>query len=143
YGVLFNESSMRSRGGALSIALASGSTKVTYSTKAVYECNGTSNDIWGYRVTILTGSLGAVGGSPFATGTSPQAVVSDLRGAFLFTANAVSNNVSAFTIDSQTGGLVPAPSSPYPAGSQPSAIAVDNGAHYVYVTHSVSHTISG
>src|SRR4029077_3718013 len=49
-GVLFNESNMRSRGSALSIALASGSTKVTYSAKAVYECNGTSNDIWGYRV---------------------------------------------------------------------------------------------
>jgi len=142
-GVLFNESSMRSRGSALSIALASGNTKVTYSAKAVYECNGTSNDIWGYRVTILTGSLGALGGSPFATGTSPQAVVSDLRGAFLFTANAVSNNVSAFTINSQTGALTPAPGSPYPAGSQPSAVAVDNGAHYVYVTNGGSNTISG
>src|SRR5229473_6002276 len=131
-GVLYNESSMRSRGSALSIALASGSTKVTYSAKAVYECNGTSNDILGYGVTVGTGSLEALGGAPFATGTSPQGVVSDLRGAFLFTANAGSNNVSAFTINSQTGALTPTPGSPYPAGSQPSAIAVDNGAHYVY-----------
>ncbi len=143
YGVLFNESSMRSRGSALSIALASGGTKVTYSAKAVYECNGDSNDIWGYWVTIATGSLGTLGGSPFATGTSPQAVVSDLRGTFLFTANAGSNSVSSFTINSQTGALTPAPGSPYPAGSQPSAIAVDNGAHFVYVTNSVSNTISG
>jgi 6-phosphogluconolactonase len=142
-GVLFNESSMRSRGSALSIALASGNTKVTYSAKAVYECNGTSNDIWGYRVTTATGSLGALGGSPFATGTSPQAVASDLRGTFIFTANAGSNNVSVFTINSQTGALTPAPGSPYSAGLQPSAIAVDNGAQYVYVTNSGSDTISG
>ena len=143
YGALFNESSMRSRGNALSIALVSGNTKVTYSAKAAYECNGTSNDIWGYGVTIATGSLGALGGSPFATGTSPQAVVSDLRGTLLFTANAGSNNVSAFTINPKTGALTAVPGSPYPAGSQPSAIAVDNGAHYVYVTNGVSNTISG
>src|SRR3984893_8329454 len=143
YGVLFNESSMRSRGNALSIALASGNTKVTYSPKPVYECNGTSNDIWGYGVTIATGSLGALSGSPFATGTSPQAVVSDLRGRFIFTANAGSNNLSAFAINSQTGALVPASGSPYAAGTQPSAVAVDNNAHYVYVTNSGSNTISG
>src|SRR4030088_1186866 len=142
-GALYNDSSMRSRGRALSIALVSGNTKVSYSPKAVYECNGTSNDIWGYRVTIATGSLGTLGGSPFATGTSPQAVVSDFIGTFIFTANAGSNNVSAFTIDPQTGALAPAPGSPYPAGSQPSAIAVDNGADYVYVTNGVSNTISG
>ena len=142
-GVLFNESSMRSRGSALSIALASGNTKVTYSAKAVYECNGTSNDIWGYRVTAATGSLGTLAGSPITTGTSPQAIVSDLSGTFIFTANAGSNDVSAFTINSQTGALAPVPGSPYPAGSQPSAIAVDNGAHYVYVANGTSNTISG
>ena len=142
-GVLFNESSMRSRGSALSIALASGNTKVTYSAKAVYECNAASNDIWGYRVTIATGSLGALGSSPFPTGTSPQALVSDWSGTFLFAANAGSNNVSAFTINSLTGALTPAPGSPYPTGSQPSAVAVDNGAHYVYVTNGGSNTISG
>jgi len=142
-GVLFNESSMRSRGSALSIALASGSTKVTYSAKAVYECNGASNDIWGYRVATATGSLGTLAGFPITTGTSPQAVVSDLSGTFIFTANAGSNDVSAFTINSQTGALAPVPGSPYPAGSQPSAIAVDNGAHYVYVTNGASNTISG
>jgi YVTN family beta-propeller protein len=116
---------------------------VTYSPKFVYESNGTSNDIWGYRVTTATGSLTALGSSPFATGASPQVVVSDLRGTFVFTANAGSNNVSAYAINSQTGALVPASGSPYAAGTQPSAVAVDNNAHYVYVTNSASNTISG
>src|SRR6195256_698006 len=142
-GTVFNESSIRTRGAALSIALASGNAPVTYSPKFVYESNGTSNDIWGYRVTSATGSLAALGSSPFATGASPQVVVSDLRGTFVFTANAGSNNVSAYAINSQTGALVPASGSPYAAGTQPSAVAVDNNAHYVYVTNSASNTISG
>jgi len=141
-GVLFNESSVRTRGGALSIALASGSAPVTYSPKFVYECNETTNDIWGYRVTVETGSLGLLGDSPFSTGASPQTVVSDLNGTFLLTANAGSNDVSAFTIDSQTGAIVPAPGSPFPAGTQPSAVAIDYGSHYVFVTNSGSDTIS-
>jgi len=140
-GVLFNESSMRSRGSALSIALAAGNTKVTYTPKFAYECNGASNDIWGYKVSG-TGSLEALGSSPFATGASPQAIVSDLNGSFLFSANANSNTVSAFTISPQTGSLMPAPGSPYASGSQPSALAVDNGVHYLYVANNGSNTIS-
>jgi YVTN family beta-propeller protein len=142
-GSVFNESSIRTRGAPLSIALASGNAPVTYSPKFVYESNATSNDVWGYRVTSATGSLAALGSSPFATGTSPQVVVSDLRGTFVFTANGGSNNVSAFAINSQTGALVPASGSPYAAGMQPSAVAVDNNAHYVYVTNTGSNTISG
>jgi len=142
-GVLFNESSIRTRGNPLSIALASGNAPVTHSPKFVYECNETSSDIWGYQVSAATGSLGMLIGSPFATGQSPQSVVSDLRGAFLFTANGGSNNVSAFSINSQTGSITPAPGSPYPAGTNPSAVVVDNSAHYVYVANNGSNTISG
>jgi 6-phosphogluconolactonase len=140
-GVLFNESSMRSRGSALSIALASGDTKVTYSPKFAYECNGGSNDIWGYQVSG-SGSLETLSTSPFATGGSPHAVVSDLSGSFLFSVNAKGNNVSAFTISPQTGSLIPAPGSPYASGSQPSGVAVDNGAPYLYAANSGSNTIS-
>ena len=140
---LFYESIIRSRGSAISIALASGSAQVSYSPKFVYECNSTSNDIWGYQVTAASGSLAELSVSPFATGISPQSLVSDLRGAFVFSANQSSNDVSAFTIDPETGALVPVPGSPFPAGMQPSAVAVDNSAHFVYVTNSLSNTISG
>lgn len=141
-GVLFNESSVRARGNPLSIALASGKAAVAYSPKYVYECNETSNDVWGYGVTAATGSLAAIGGSPFLTGNSPQSVVSDLNGQFLFTANSGSNNVSAFTINPQTGVLLPAHGSPYPAGTNPSTVAVDISARFVYVTNSGSNSIS-
>ncbi|MFZ3266319.1 MAG: beta-propeller fold lactonase family protein [Terriglobales bacterium] len=142
-GVLFNESSVRTRGNPLSIALASGNAAVAYSPKYVYECNETSNDVWGYGVTAATGSLAALGGSPFSpAGNSPQSVASDLNGKFLFTANSGSNNVSAFTINPQTGVLVPVPGSPFPAGTNPSTVAVDISARFVYVTNSGSNSIS-
>jgi 6-phosphogluconolactonase len=142
-GVLFEESSIRTRGGAISIALASGNAPVTYSPKFVYECNETSNDIWGYRATVANGSLQTLAGSPFGTGESPQGVASDLDGTFLFTANGGGNSVSAFTINSQTGAIGRAPNSPYPAGASPSGVAVDISARYVYVTNSGANTVSG
>ena len=142
-GVLFNESSVRTRGSAISIALVTGSAPVTYSPKFVYESNGTTNDIWGYQVGIATGSLGILKDSPFTSGISPQALVSDFSGRFVFTANAGDNSVSAFAINSETGALMASTGSPYSAGSQPSAVAVDNGAHYVYVSNAASDTISG
>jgi 6-phosphogluconolactonase len=142
-GLLFNESSIRTRGNPLSIALASGDAPVAYAPKFVYECNETSGDIWGYRVSTPTGSLGTLEASPFAAGQSPQSVATDLHGGFLFTANSGSNNISAFTINSQTGFLAPFSASPYPAGTNPSAVAVDNSARYVYVANRGSNTITG
>ena len=141
-GVLFNEGSIFTRGSPLSIAIASGIAPVINAPKFVYESNQTSNNIWGYQASVA-GSLSPVGGSPFVTGTSPQSVISDLSGAFVFAANAGSNNVSAFTINSQTGALVTVAGAPFPAGSEPTAIAVDRGTHYAFVANSGSNTISG
>jgi 6-phosphogluconolactonase len=128
-GVLFNESSIRSRGPATAIALASGNSAISYAPKFLYESNATSNDIWGYEV------------SP--GGRTPANIVSDRIGQFIFSANSGDQNISAFIVNSQTGSLTPAPGSPFRAGTPPYAIAVDPNAHYIYVTNPKRNTISG
>ncbi len=142
-GTLYNESSTRSRGNAISIALAKGGTAVTYSARFVYECNSAANNIWGYHVTSATGSLLPLDSSPYTTGASPLAIVSDFSGAFAFTVDAGSHTVSAFNVNSETGVLSAAAGSPYPLNGKPSAVAVDTGAHYVYVASVSSNTIAG
>ena len=66
-----------------------------------------------------SGTLGQIGGSPFATGgvgrgsglySSNRIVV---VGDFLYASNAVSSNVSAFSIDTGTGVLTPVAGSPF------------------------------
>jgi 6-phosphogluconolactonase len=142
-GVLFNESSIRSRGPATAVALASGASAITYVPRFVYESNAISNDIWGYQVSAGTGSIAEMNGSPFLTGAAPLAIVSDLAGRFIFTANSGEGSISAFTINSQTGVLTRAPGSPFPAAGQPRAIAVDANAHYLYAVDSGLNRISG
>jgi 6-phosphogluconolactonase (cycloisomerase 2 family) len=131
-GVLFNESSIRSHGPATSIALASGSSPVTYVPRFVYESNAIANDIWGYQVSATTGTLAELSSSPFTTGSAPANIVSDLNGRFLFAANSGDGSITAFTINPQTGALTHAPGSPFSAGMEPKAIAVDTDAHYIY-----------
>jgi 6-phosphogluconolactonase len=142
-GILFNESSIRSRGPATTIALASGTSAISYTPKFVYESNAMSNDIWGYQVSASTGFLSELVHSPFATRESPVNLAADLTGRFVFSANSVSKNISAFTINAQTGALTRATGSPFPVGAQPLGIAVDTNAHHVYVSNPISNTISG
>jgi 6-phosphogluconolactonase len=142
-GVLFNESSIRSRGPATAIALASGISAISYSPKFLYESNVISDDVWGYRVGASTGSLSELVSSPFATGKSPMTIAADLTGKFVYTANSVDGKISGFAVNAQTGVLTSVPGSPFSAGAQAFGIAVDANAHHVYVTHPTLNKISG
>jgi len=83
---------------------------------------------WGASTYALGagGALTAIGGSPFAAGSGPSAVVVDPTGSFLYVANATSGNVSVFAVNSGTGALSAVSGSPYAAGSLPSAIAISD-----------------
>lgn len=71
--------------------------------------------------------LGAAPGSPFATGSDPQGVVTgDFNGDGIpdfATANAVSNNVTVM-LGNGSGGFTAATGSPFAAGTSPIALAV-------------------
>lgn len=87
-----------------------------------------------------TGTLTAVPGSPFTSGTNLYLTV-DPMNRFVFAADEDSpGGVRAFTINSSTGALTAVPGSPFPINSnsngsiQPGQIVVDGSGSFVYVT---------
>ena len=89
-----------------------------------------ANDkIAAFVIDLNTGSLTAVPGSPFTTGSNPlymALVPITLVGGqeFLYTANVQDNSISAFTVDGNTGVLTSVTGSPYAAGNSLSGLAV-------------------
>ena len=63
-------------------------------------------------------------GSPYKTGTSPNAVAIDPLDNFVYLANERSNNLSAYALGTN-GTLIVVAGSPFAAGDEPSAVTVD------------------
>src|SRR3954464_6008215 len=63
----------------------------------VFVANSSSNTVSVFTMSTSTGALTEITGSPFPTGTQPQALVIAL-GKFLYVANAGSSTVSGFSI---------------------------------------------
>jgi 6-phosphogluconolactonase len=84
-----------------------------------------------FKIDPATGALGAVAGSPFATGSGPTAMTLDGAGRFLYTANTQQDTVSAFAVDPTTGTLTPVAGSPYDVPSL-GGLAVDASGRYLY-----------
>ena len=66
-------------------------------------------------------------GSPFAAGTSPQAIATDPTGRFLYVSNGTSKNMSAYSINLFTGALTPVPGSPFPDAGGKWQVSVGGG----------------
>ncbi len=137
-----------------SLALAGGTSSVTYTPKFAYVANDDGDNVSGYKIDASTGALSSVPGSPFKTGapsgsnTNPTAVAVDPAGKFVYVADFNSRGtykgyVSAYKINSSTGALDPVAGSPFPAGDRPISVAVDPSDRFVYVANYVSNTISG
>ena len=120
----------------------------TSNRNLVFVANQGSNDISAYAVDLTTGALTNVPGSPFAAGTSPQAmtVIEALGGPeYLLVANSGSDNFSAFDIDA-TGALAhrSISATPFATGKGPTSIAIrPGGPLLIYVAnHGGSNDIS-
>jgi 6-phosphogluconolactonase (cycloisomerase 2 family) len=133
---------IRGRSFLSSIALANGTTPVTYTPKFAYAANNGSNNVSAYAIDDDTGVLAAITGSPFKAGTGPQSVTADPSGKFAYVANSGSNDISAYTINAITGILTPVSSSPFAAGTGPVSVAVDASGRFAYVANRDSQTIS-
>ena len=140
--------------GPTSLALAGGTSSVTYTPKFAYVANDDGDNVSGYKINASTGALSSAPGSPFKTGappssnTNPAAVAVDPAGKFVYVADFNSRGtykgyVSAYKINSSTGALDPVSGSPFPAGDRPISVAVDPSDRFVYVANYVSNTISG
>lgn len=127
---------------SVQLEISSGTTPVTLAPQFVLVANSGSNNVSAYTISPTSGALVAVSGSPFAAGTSPTSVSTDLPGRFAFVANNGSNNISAFGINPTTGALSPVTGSPFTAGTGPQSVAVDNSSEFVYVGNSGSQNIS-
>ena len=101
-----------------------------------------------YSVNTTTGAFTAVGGSPFAAGTSPADVAYSpvINGnVFAAVANQGSNDVSVYSVDTMNGVFTAVGGSPFAAGSFPQSIAyspVINGNVFAGVPNSGDDTIS-
>jgi 6-phosphogluconolactonase (cycloisomerase 2 family) len=102
--------------------------------QVAYVANSGSNDVSAYTISSTTGALTAVVGSPFAAGTTPNAVTVSPNGQFLYVANG-GGNVSAYTIASGTGVLTAVAGSPFAAGTTPNGITVEPNGQFLYVAN--------
>lgn len=95
--------------------------------KFVYTANyGTSSgpgSVSAYRIES-NGALAQVTGSPFAAGTEPEDVATDVTDSFLYASNYGSANISAYTIDATTGALTPIAGSPFFDRGAPDGITI-------------------
>src|SRR6266853_3546027 len=96
-GVLTTLGTVRARPGARAIAISSGTAAVTYTPKFAYAANLQSNNVSAFRINSGSGTLTPVAGSPFAAGSGPFGLTSDLGGRFVYVTNGNSNNVSSYT----------------------------------------------
>jgi 6-phosphogluconolactonase len=90
----------------------------------LYVANNGSNNVSAYAIDASSGALGAVTGSPFATGgVGPSAVAVDLETSFVYVTEQGSHDIAAFNIASN-GALKPVKGSPFGVATAASAITV-------------------
>jgi 6-phosphogluconolactonase len=112
-------------------------------SKFAYVANGSpSNTVSAFTIGV-DGTLTAVAGSPFATGTNPVALTVDPLGRFLYVTNRNADSISAYSINATTGALTPTPNSPFVGGGgggpnpeNPVAVAVDPAGKFAFVAES-------
>jgi len=142
-GALTLSRTMQGRQEPFSIALAIGTTPVTYTPKFAYVANDDDSTVGGYTIDANTGNLTAVAGSPFKSGTNDASVAVDPTGRFAYTANFNGMDASGYTINAVTGALTAISGSPFPAAMEPMSVAVDPSGRFAYVANFFSNNISG
>lgn len=147
-GALTRRGTVRNRGtgsasAATALALAHGTTPVTYTPTFAYVANVNSHDVSAYAIDAASGVLIPVNnGTRFGAGMSPAAVAVDPSGRFAYVANVGSQDVSAYTIDAD-GALKQVVCAAgfgcnganFAAGPGPRSVAVDPSGRFVYVAN--------
>lgn len=116
----------KNSGGADSgLAIAtSGSTSYLLAAETV------TNGVRVFAINSSSGNFTEVSGSPFSTGTAPDAVLVDSTDTYVYVANRSAGTISGFTLGS-SGTLTSISGSPFSTGSLPVALVEDNSDTYV------------
>lgn len=86
-----------------------------------------------FSINSTTGALTEVAGSPYVAGNSPNSLVLDPTGSFLYVANYYSKDVSVYSVNRAAGTLAPVAGSPFSVGSEATQLAIDPGNGCLYV----------
>jgi 6-phosphogluconolactonase len=90
----------------------------------LFAANSGSNSVSAYAIDSTSGALGAVSGSPFATGgVGPSAVAVDAETSIVYVTDQISHDVAAFSIASN-GALKAITGSPFGVAASASTISV-------------------
>jgi len=138
-GSLTLRQTVATRSGSAMMAMTSGTTPVTYTSRFAYAANFGGDNVSGFTVDAETGALTEVSGSPFAAGPAPFNVITDPAGKFAYVVNSYegsgsdAGSLSAYTINASTGILTAITGSPFGTGIFPLTGAVDPSGRFLYV----------
>jgi 6-phosphogluconolactonase (cycloisomerase 2 family) len=106
----------------------------------VYATNVGDGSISGYSISLATGEVRPLAGSPFvSTDAGTVSIVIDPLGRFVYASNDnLNGTVSGFAIDRDNGGLSHVPKSPLPVAPGPGPLAIDPRGRFLYVGASTS-----
>lgn len=97
--------------------------------------------VWAFSLAPSTGVPTLLTGSPFATGTSPDAVAIDPTGKFLFVADFTFGQINVFIIDPGTGALTSAAGSPLTVDGDFWSLVVHPNGKYLYAADDITGNI--
>ncbi len=80
-----------------------------------------------------TGTITEVSGSPFSAGFSPNQLVVDPTGRFVYVTNTQSEDITAFSVDPSSGALTTLPGSPVAIGNTPVVSGIETTGRFLYV----------
>ena len=91
-----------------------------------------------FSVNSSTGAITEVPGSPFNAGLSPEQLVVDPTGRFVYVTNDESEDITGFSVDAATGALTELAGSPFSIGTpgatgEPVTAAIDPTGRFLYV----------
>jgi 6-phosphogluconolactonase (cycloisomerase 2 family) len=88
----------------------------------LYVANKASNQVSGFRIKSVSGTLSALSNSPYNSGLAPVFVAISPTNKFLYVSNSGNASISAYKIDPTAGDLIPA-SAAVATGAAPAGIA--------------------
>ena len=121
---------------------------INYGTSTANGCSASTGQLTAYTVNYTGGStptlssVAAVAGSPFAAGSAPDAIATDIQDRFVYVTDLLTNQLLGYVI-SGPGVLTPINSGPFTTGNYPDAITIDPTNSYIYVANYRDHSISG
>jgi 6-phosphogluconolactonase (cycloisomerase 2 family) len=108
--------------GSFSTGLSPVAAAVDPSGQFLYTADKTSNQVSGFRIKSVSGTLSALSGSPYSAGVAPAFVAISPTNKFLYVSNSGNSSISAYKIDPTSGDLGPA-SGAVATGGGPMGIA--------------------